>query len=72
MPGRHTIRFYQALCKGQACAICQYACTRGIWPLREEQPEDCVGCRRCMLFCPEMAIDVVEAEGARGGLEGVA
>jgi NAD-dependent dihydropyrimidine dehydrogenase PreA subunit len=60
MSGKYMIQVNETLCKGQTCALCQYACTQGVWPLREAQPEACNGCRRCVFFCPEMAIDVAE------------
>ncbi len=67
------VELNEALCKGRACAICQNACPQevftvsdhptpqGVWPLRVANSEECIGCRRCELFCPELAISVQEA-----------
>jgi len=60
MPKTYSVELDQALCK--ACAICRYACPRGVWPLQVAQPEACIGCQRCKLFCPELAINVTPAD----------
>ena len=75
MSKTYIVELDEALCKGRACAICQHTCpqgvfavsdrstAQGVWPLRVARPEACTGCRRCELFCPELAIDVREARG---------
>jgi len=73
MSKKFIVELDEALCKGQTCAICQHTCpqgvfavsdratAQGVWPLRVAQPEACTGCRRCELFCPELAISVTPA-----------
>lgn len=69
MNGDYVVSVSRDLCKGQACSLCQHVCPRGIWPLQETRPPACTGCLQCMRLCPEMAIDVAQASGARDGVE---
>lgn len=75
--GKFIVELDEVLCKGQACAICQSICPQevfalsdkptpqGIWTLQVVNPEECIGCGRCELLCPELAISVQEVGGKR-------
>ena len=70
MPKTYLVELDEHLCKGRSCAICQQACPQdvfavsdkptpqGVWPLQAARPEDCIGCLKCELLCPELAISV--------------
>ncbi len=75
---KYVVELDETLCKGRSCAICQQACPQGvfevrdrptpqgIWPLRAARPEDCIGCLKCELLCPELAVTVAPVEGPVG------
>ena len=61
-------------CKGvDDCGICAHVCPKelfaackemnesGYYPPEIADPEECTGCRNCMIYCPDYAI-VVEVE----------
>ena len=59
-------------CKG--CYLCVSVCPREVLAIDSErwngsfhaiyarQPERCTACRNCELFCPDLAIEVIEDE----------
>ena len=62
------------LCKGvDGCGLCIHVCPKkvfersdaltqkGIRPPVPTHPDDCTGCMRCMIYCPDLAI-VVEVK----------
>ena len=75
MTKTYLVELDEHLCKGQSCAICQQTCPQGVfdvrdrptpqgvWPLQAARPEDCIGCLKCELLCPELAISVTPAGG---------
>ncbi|MBM3187953.1 MAG: 4Fe-4S dicluster domain-containing protein [Chloroflexi bacterium] len=62
----------QDWCKG--CYLCVSVCPRDVldidretWlssrhPVLVRQPERCTACRNCELLCPDLAIEVIEAD----------
>jgi 2-oxoglutarate/2-oxoacid ferredoxin oxidoreductase subunit alpha len=70
MKKSYTVLLQGDLCKGQACALCRQACPRDVFaPAEHPTPQgittmsvartaDCIGCGRCELLCPDLAIDV--------------
>ncbi|OYD13962.1 hypothetical protein CH330_09675 [candidate division WOR-3 bacterium JGI_Cruoil_03_51_56] len=61
----HHFTIIRYFCKG--CRICVEFCPTGTLDLDEEfkvtvaHPEKCIGCRRCELMCPDLAIYVKKA-----------
>lgn len=61
------------LCKG--CGICVAFCPKKVLRMSEKMNEkgfrlcevaslgDCIACRNCEMFCPDMAISVFEKKG---------
>jgi len=68
-----TVHLDQELCKGSDCYICVHACPKGVFVPGEhvtskglrlsqvKNPEECIGCRICESFCPDLAITIMEA-----------
>ncbi|RLI78449.1 2-ketoglutarate ferredoxin oxidoreductase subunit delta [Archaeoglobales archaeon] len=55
------------LCK--KCGICVFVCPKKVFSLSDElkvDSERCNGCRRCEVYCPDFAIEIVELQ--RGGV----
>ncbi len=64
-------------CKG--CALCVAACERGVLRISSDlnskgssfaevnEPEACVGCRKCGIMCPDAAIEIERETGAPPG-----
>ncbi len=54
-------------CKG--CGICVHFCPKKVLELDKEdkvvavRPEDCICCRLCEIRCPDLAIEIIVAEG---------
>lgn len=60
-----TIELVSEWCK--ACGLCIAFCPRQVLAaepvtgrVRAERPEECNGCRRCEMLCPDFAIAVEE------------
>lgn len=59
----------------KACGLCESVCPRGVIAVNTERIEvnglgcaeiinsGCVGCRRCVLMCPDIAISIAEEKG---------
>jgi len=71
MPRHHVrIEIKNEWCKG--CYICVDMCPKGVLevdksifirgfhPVKVARPEDCIACRLCELWCPDLAIAVCE------------
>ena len=64
------VRVDAVLCKG--CGYCKELCPKGVYDHGTEYNESgynfmtvaamdaCIGCRTCMMVCPDFAIEVVE------------
>ena len=71
---KYTIQILPERCKG--CGLCGEVCAKGV-PANSGRfnhhgyeyfeavhPENCVGCRRCLMACPDFSIELAEAGGA--------
>lgn len=81
MKGRENVFkliFDEARCKG--CGLCVHACPKGVLALKKDilndkgyhpagaaRPEDCIGCRSCALFCPDLVITILREEAEETG-----
>ena len=60
-------RINREWCKG--CGICVEFCAKHVLEMDERdkafaaRPEDCVVCLLCEMRCPDLAIEVISAEG---------
>lgn len=65
------------LCKGtEGCGICIDLCRegvlgaaaafspRGVHPAAVVRLEQCTGCELCVIYCPDMAVNLVQLEAA--------
>lgn len=65
------------LCKGtEGCGICIDLCRegvlgsadflspRGVHPAAVVRLEQCTGCEWCMIYCPDMAVNVAQSKAA--------
>ena len=71
---RFNVELDQDLCKGSDCYICVNACPKhvfaegdtinpkGLRPSQVKSPEECVGCRICESFCPDLAITITKKD----------
>jgi Pyruvate/2-oxoacid:ferredoxin oxidoreductase delta subunit len=71
---KYTVQILSERCKG--CGLCREVCSRqvpensgcfnrhGYEYFRAAQTEDCVGCRRCLMVCPDFSIELTETGGA--------
>ena len=60
------IKINRLWCKG--CLLCVEVCPKNIYELAQSgkgkreiaavRPEECTRCMRCVMFCPDMAIEV--------------
>ncbi|ADL11999.1 4Fe-4S dicluster domain-containing protein [Acetohalobium arabaticum] len=54
------------LCK--KCKICVEFCPMDVYSFNElegpkvEQEEKCIGCDKCVIMCPDFAVEVIEGE----------
>jgi 2-oxoglutarate ferredoxin oxidoreductase subunit alpha len=74
MAATYNVLLNTSLCKGQVCALCRQTCPKdvfapaehptpqGIIPMVAARPAACIGCARCELLCPELAIDIISLE----------
>lgn len=70
---RFRVEIDKRLCKG--CYFCVHFCPRGVFAKSEEigelgynlakveSPEKCIGCRLCLLYCPDLATAIEEIGG---------
>ncbi|MDP6776721.1 MAG: 4Fe-4S dicluster domain-containing protein [Candidatus Latescibacteria bacterium] len=76
--GEATVLIDNRLCKGtEGCRLCIHVCPeevlgpsdqlshRGVHPAEVLEPDRCTGCELCMLYCPELAVVVVQEEVER-------
>ena len=49
-----------SVCPRDVLAVDQEEWTGGFHPVIVRQLERCTGCRNCELFCPDLAIEVIE------------
>lgn len=58
------------LCK--KCGICAAFCPKEVYSFNEldgpkiEREEECIACDKCVIMCPEMAIEIVNGEENSG------
>lgn len=58
------------LCK--KCGICASFCPKKVYSFNElegpriEKEEECTTCNKCVIMCPEMAIEIVNGKGNLG------
>ena len=56
------IKIDRILCK--KCGICAFVCPKQVFKFNElegpqvDHPDDCIFCERCIMMCPDMAIDI--------------
>ena len=72
MSSKFRIRIDRQRCKG--CGLCVDACAREVLAMSRElnergeryaevvAPQECIGCRRCSLMCPECGVEVIIEE----------
>lgn len=68
---------YRVEVDGEACKDCGYCIevcpqiifrqadylnAKGYRPVKVEETQQCIGCRRCFFACPDFAIDVIEKQ----------
>ncbi len=64
--GKFMVSINEKWCKG--CGFCVAFCPKGVLAMGERlkaevrHPEECIGCKRCEYYCPDLAITVEEAE----------
>ncbi len=63
---KFTVTINKAWCKG--CGICIKVCPKNVLEFDERlkaeavRMDDCIGCKQCDIFCPDLAITVKERE----------
>ena len=71
----YIISVNENFCKGvDGCGLCMHVCPKNVyeksdsftkWGVNAPEPvhlENCTGCTLCMIYCPDMAIVVEQAE----------
>jgi 2-oxoglutarate ferredoxin oxidoreductase subunit delta len=70
---RYRVNINEKLCKG--CYFCVKFCPMGVFVRSDvigelgynlakvEFPEECNGCRACLLYCPDLAVAIQEESG---------
>jgi len=68
---RYTVIVDKERCKG--CGICMSFCPRGVFEFEDYLNEgghhpvrltgrECIGCRACVIMCPDIALELVQEE----------
>jgi len=67
---RYKVFIDYKLCK--KCGICNHFCSKQVFIFNEldgpqvDKEDDCIGCKRCVIMCPEMAIEIINHKEEQG------
>lgn len=69
--GKYDVSIYRAWCK--QCGLCVAFCPKKVLTSdmfgnpQVSNPQECIGCRQCVLHCPDFAVNVTDKDDAGEG-----